>query len=155
MCDLDRQVIHPRESLPIGALSFEAFPVAHSVRAPAVGYRIATPQASFFYVPDVVQIQDERQALSGIELYIGDGSTLTRPILRYEEGSPVGHTSIEQQIVWCARNEVPRAIFTHCGSQILRGDERHLGAELRRMGRQRGVSARFAHDGMTMEMGSD
>jgi phosphoribosyl 1,2-cyclic phosphodiesterase len=137
--NLTRRTLPLREPLAIGDCTFEAFPVVHSVRAPAVGYRVTTPVGSFFYVPDVVRIEDEREALSGIGLYIGDGSTLRRPILRFQEDSPVGHTSIAEQIEWCSHCGVRRAIFTHCGSQIVRGDERRLGPELRRLGRERGV----------------
>jgi hypothetical protein len=42
---------------------------------------------------------------------------------------------------------VKRAIFTHCGSQIVGGDERVPGALVRRLGRERGVEARTADDG--------
>jgi len=43
---------------------------------------------------------------------------------------------------------VPRAVITHCGSEIVRGDERKLGAKLRAMAKERGVQAEFAHDGL-------
>jgi hypothetical protein len=43
---------------------------------------------------------------------------------------------------------VKRAIFTHCGSQIVGGDERVLGPLARHLGRERGIEARIAHDGM-------
>jgi hypothetical protein len=43
---------------------------------------------------------------------------------------------------------VGRAIFTHCGSRIVEGDERTLGAEIRRMARQRDAEVQIAHDGM-------
>lgn len=147
-----KEVVPLRKPVSICGLSVEAFPVLHSVRAPAVGYRVAGAQVAFFYVPDVVEIPDEREALVGVGLYIGDGATLTRPILRKQRGTRVGHTPIREQLVWCGRNDVPRAIFTHCGSAILRGDERQLRAELRRMGRERGVDARLAYDGMELDL---
>jgi hypothetical protein len=108
-----------------------------------------------FYVPDVVEIPDEREALTGVDLYIGDGATLTRPIQRVRQGTRVGHTTIREQLVWCGRNDVPSAIFTHCGSEIVRGDERRLGGELRRVARAHGVEARFAYDGMVVEIQND
>jgi hypothetical protein len=57
----------------IGGIAFEAFPVDHSTRAPAVGYRVTVAQHCFFYVPDVVAIHDRHAALHGAEFYIGDG----------------------------------------------------------------------------------
>jgi hypothetical protein len=43
---------------------------------------------------------------------------------------------------------VPRAIITHGGSQIVRGDERRLVQPDPGNGKQLGVDVRIAHDGM-------
>lgn len=44
---------------------------------------------------------------------------------------------------------MPRAIFTHLGSQIVEGDERTLGAEIRNLAEERDVDqVEIAHDGM-------
>ena len=40
-----------------------------------------------------------------------------------------------------------RTIFTHCGSQIVRGDARRLDVLIRRLGRDHGIDARLAYDG--------
>jgi phosphoribosyl 1,2-cyclic phosphodiesterase len=147
-----KETVPVRKPTSIAGLLVEAFPVVHSVRAPAFGYRIAAPHAAFFYVPDVVAIPDEREALTGTCLYIGDGAALTRPILRIQQGTSVGHTTIPEQLAWCGRNHVPRAVFTHCGSEIVRGDERRLGAEVRRRGNEHGVEARLGYDGLAIEL---
>jgi hypothetical protein len=44
-------------------------------------------------------------------------------------------------------------IVTHCGSDIVAGDERRLGAALRGWGRERGVEVEIAHDGMERVVG--
>jgi len=141
-----RQIMPERKPIHVCGISFEAFPVEHSIRAPAVGYRIAANRRSAFYVPDVVAICDPAAALRGIDLYIGDGATVTRPIIRRRGAVRIGHTPIRTQLDWCRAQLVRRAIFTHCGSQIVGGDERVLGALVRRLGRERGVEARIAHD---------
>ena len=41
-----------------------------------------------------------------------------------------------------------RAIFTHCGSEIVRGDERVAEAKVDALGRERGVRATIAYDGL-------
>jgi glyoxylase-like metal-dependent hydrolase (beta-lactamase superfamily II) len=41
-----RRTIEPRRPHEVAGLSFEAFPVEHSIRAPAVGYRIGDGTAS-------------------------------------------------------------------------------------------------------------
>jgi phosphoribosyl 1,2-cyclic phosphodiesterase len=147
-----RGVLPVRKPREVAGLMFEAFPVVHSVRAPAVGYRITAGRACLFYVPDVVAIPHERAALSGVNLYIGDGATLTRPILRRRDRTLIGHTPIRTQLAWCGRQRIPRAIFTHCGSQLVAGDARTLDARVRHMGNQLGVDARLAYDGLTIRL---
>jgi ribonuclease BN (tRNA processing enzyme) len=146
-----RRLIRPRSPMRIEGLWFEAFPVVHSIRAPAVGYRITAGRASLFYVPDVVRIHHVREALSGIRVYVGDGARIDRPLLRRDKrtGSPVGHTSIAAQLGWCAKHGVSRMIVTHCGSAIVRGDERRLEARLRLLAEEQGVvEVEIAEDGM-------
>ena len=41
----------------IDTISFEAFAVEHSLRAPAVGYRIRSGRITAFYVPDLAAIR--------------------------------------------------------------------------------------------------
>src|ERR687888_2154341 len=52
----EREVVKPRRPFVIAGLAFEAFAVEHSLRAPAVGYRISAGKASIFYAPDVLSI---------------------------------------------------------------------------------------------------
>jgi phosphoribosyl 1,2-cyclic phosphodiesterase len=71
-----------RKPFAFGELRFEAFSVEHSIRAPAVGYRVSAAAGCFFYVPDVVAIRDRHRALKGVQLYIGDGAVVTRSMVR-------------------------------------------------------------------------
>jgi hypothetical protein len=103
-------------------------------------------------VPDLVAIPDRSKALRGAQLYIGDGATLMRPMVRRRAGTLTGHTPIRTQLGWCAKEHVPRAIFTHCGTQIVKGDGRTLNAALKRLARARGVEARFARDGLEVTL---
>lgn len=144
----ERKVMAPREPTDIEGITFEAFPVDHSTRAPAVGYRITAGRVAIFYVPDVVWIHDREGALSGAKLYVGDGATITRSMVRKPGEALIGHTPIRTQLTWCQKEGVPQAIFTHCGSEIVEGDERTLGAEIRDLAQERGVKAEIAHDGM-------
>ena len=41
-------------------------------------------------------------------------------------------------------------VVTHCGSQIVKGDERKVGAEIRSLAQERDVEIQIAHDGMEM-----
>jgi hypothetical protein len=101
-----------------------------------------------FYGPDLIYIHDREAALSGSGIYIGDGATLERSFVRKRGDALIGHTPVRTQLSWCAKEGVPRAIITHCGSEIVGGDERKLNARLRAMAKERGIRAEFAHDGM-------
>lgn len=145
----ERVPLKPRKPVDIGRIVFEAFPVEHSTRAPAVGYRIAAGGAEIFYVPDVVYIHDRKEALKGVKLYIGDGATVERSMVRKPGERLIGHTPVRTQLTWCGKEGVPEAVITHCGSRIVTGDERTLGAKIRRMAKERGVQkVTIAHDGM-------
>jgi len=144
----DRRTIRSNEPFDIGGIRFEAFAVEHSTRAPAVGYRVTAGRAAIFYVPDLVYIHKRAQALKNVKLYIGDGATLKRSFVRKPGDRLIGHTPVRTQLTWCQKEGVPRAIISHCGSEIVAGDERSLGAELREMAAERGVKADFAYDGM-------
>ena len=71
-----RQLIDERVPAKICEITFEAFPVEHSIRAPAVGYRVRWGGGSVFYSPDVVFIHARAEALRNIRIYIGDGATI-------------------------------------------------------------------------------
>jgi hypothetical protein len=136
----------------IEGMWFEAFPVVHSTRAPAVGYRITAGGTAIFYVPDVVRIPRLREAFSEIRAYVGDGARIDRPLVRRDRrtGAPIGHTSIAAQLAWCARYGVPRMIVTHCGSAIVRGDQSQIAPKLERLGATLGVKVEIAWDGLEL-----
>jgi phosphoribosyl 1,2-cyclic phosphodiesterase len=143
----DRRVVTPYKPLAIGGVRLEAFKVRHSIHAPAVGYRVSVNTASFFYLPDVASLPNPSKALRGARIYIGDGATMQRSMVRMKDGVLIGHAPISTQLQWCARAHVRRAIFTHCGSPVVRGDARTLDRKLRSLGREHQVDASFAYDG--------
>jgi phosphoribosyl 1,2-cyclic phosphodiesterase len=146
----DRRVIKERMRTRIGGITFEAFPVEHSIRAPAVGYRVRAGRAFIFYAPDLIFIHDRAAALKNLQIYIGDGATLTRSFIRKRGDRLIGHAPVRTQLGWCEKERVPRMIVTHCGSEIVTRDEQALAAKLRAMGRERGVEVSLACDGMEM-----
>lgn len=150
---IDKQItIHHRKPFNIGAVKLEAFNVVHSIRAPAVGYRITQGSTTLFCVHDVAYIPDRAQALHNAVLYIGDGATLVRPMIRKKGDAIFGHAAMVTQLTWCSRELVPRAIFTHCGTHIVAHDGRVVRSRLIKLAKQRGISALIAYDGLTIEM---
>ena len=61
----DRRIVEARGPFAIGGVTFEAFPVQHSIRAPAVGYRVSGGWSDFFYVPDLAALPEQHAALRG------------------------------------------------------------------------------------------
>ena len=120
--------------------------------APAVGYRVTAGTATIFYAPDLVYIEDRAEALAGADLYIGDGATLERSMVRKRGDVLFGHTPMRTQLTWCEKEGVRASIFTHCGAHIVAGDEESVAAKLEVMARERGVATAIAHDGFDLEV---
>jgi phosphoribosyl 1,2-cyclic phosphodiesterase len=148
------KVIEPRRPEMIEGITFEAFPVIHSVLAPAVGYRISAGKVVLFYAPDVAWIPDRSQAFSDIRAYIGDGATLRRPLIRYDKRSHqvIGHASVETQLEWCRDEGVSWMIVTHCGSAMVRSSEAIIRAKVEALGRHYGVKIQIAQDGAELRL---
>jgi phosphoribosyl 1,2-cyclic phosphodiesterase len=144
----ERHEVAPREPFQVEGITFEAFEVEHSITSPAVGYRISAGRSSVFYAPDLIHIRQREDALAGIAAYIGDGASLTIPMVRRRGDALIGHATVKTQLGWCARGGVPRCIITHCGVQIVGDDEERIAAEIEALGRQRGVDTTVAWDGM-------
>jgi len=147
----ERGEMVPRVPQRIAGMTVEAFPLVHSVRAPAVGLRITAGRAAIFYVPDVIWIADRDEALRGVDLYIGDGASLERGLVRKTGDALVGHAAVSTQLGWCAHTGVKRALITHCGSGIVRDHEAAV-AVLQRLAEKRGVQASIATDGLVVDI---
>lgn len=137
-----------RKLVEVEGIVFEAFPVEHSIRAPAVGYRITAGAVTVWYSPDVLHIPERAHALRDVRVYIGDGATLEKSFVRRRGKALVGHAPVRTQLTWCAKEGVSRAIITHCGSEIVESDESEIAARLKTMADERGVAASIAFDGM-------
>jgi len=148
----DRHVIEERTRTKICGITFEAFPVEHSILSPAVGYRVSAGRGCVFYAPDLIFIHERAAALKAVEIYIGDGATVTHSFIRRRGKALIGHSPVRTQLTWCEKEGVSRAIITHCGSEIATGDERKISAALRAVAGERGVEVRIAYDGMKLKL---
>jgi phosphoribosyl 1,2-cyclic phosphodiesterase len=148
----DRRVIEEPTPTKICGITFEAFSVEHSILSPTVGYRISAGRACIFYAPDLIFIHERSAALNGVQIYIGDGATVTQSFIRKRGKALIGHSPVRTQLTWCEKEGVPRAIITHCGSEIVTGDEREISARIRAMAAERGIDVRVAYDGMKLNL---
>ena len=144
-----RRTVSPRVPETIQGIRFEAFGVEHSTRCPAVAYRITAGRVTVFYGPDLVYIHEREAALAGCRLYIGEGATLARPMVRRRGAHLIGHTPVRTQLTWCRKEGVPEAIVTHCGAQIVEADPERVAARIGEWATDRGVTVSIAFDGMT------
>jgi phosphoribosyl 1,2-cyclic phosphodiesterase len=148
----DRRTVKAREPFALEGVRFQAFPVEHSIRAPAVGYRVTANRFSMFYVPDLAAICDQHEALRRVDLYVGDGATITRSMVRSCDHALIGHAPIVAQLAWCEKEGVDRAIFTHCGSAIVRMNVKMIEDRISQLGADYGVESRIAHDGLILRV---
>ncbi|MEW6268056.1 MAG: MBL fold metallo-hydrolase [Thermodesulfobacteriota bacterium] len=148
----DRRLLVPGATRRIAGVPFVAFRVEHSLLAPAVGLRVGSGRCALIYVPDVVSIPALPEPLRRVALYVGDGASITRGVLRGRGGRQIGHASIRTQLAWCAGAGVARAIFTHCGTEIVAGGERAAARRVRQLGEAVGVEATIARDGLTIDL---
>jgi phosphoribosyl 1,2-cyclic phosphodiesterase len=146
----DLRLIKERTPTKICGITFEAFAVEHSVLAPTVGYRVSIGRTCIFYAPDLIFIHQRAAALKNVQVYIGDGATLTRLFVRKRGDRLIGHASVRTQIGWCAKDGVPQAIITHCGSEIVTGDERRIAEELGALAKAKGINVQIAYDRMRL-----
>jgi len=153
---LDRIVLEPRETVSIGPFRLAALPVIHSVRCPCVGARIACGGYTVVYSGDIVAFEDPEAALSGADLYIGDGSTLTGSLVRrHPSGVLVGHTTVRAQLGWLARHGILRAVFSHFGQGAIEMGDAALEEALAKLAAANppGCAVTAAHDGLELEAG--
>ncbi len=146
-----RVLITAREPFYVAGFRLEAFSLQHSPRAPAVGYRIQAGRSAIFYCPDVAAIPERHQALSGIQLYIGDGASYRQSLLRWEDDMLYGHAPLLDQLSWCAEEKVPRMLISHCGEEII-ANENRIAHQLQSSARKLGIKAGIAYDSMTLEL---
>jgi len=116
----------PYRSFSVGPFRILAVPVLHSLYAPNVALFIESEDFKLCYASDVLSIstEDREKYLVDCDLYIGDGSTLSRDLVRRKDDDPYGHKSIRGQLAWLRDAGVKDAIFTHFGKEaVLLGDE--------------------------------
>ncbi|MFW6150936.1 MAG: MBL fold metallo-hydrolase [Chloroflexota bacterium] len=136
-------VIEPGRPFDVGPAEVCAYWVVHSIRCPAVGFRLRVNDRTLVYNPDLVDIVDKERVLHGVDYYIGDGSSIKTNLVRRRGDTLFGHTRITTQVHWCEKYGIPNIYFTHLGSETLQREpefEKECG------------KATLARDGMVMDI---
>lgn len=136
-----------RKTIIIAGITFQAFNEVHSLLCPGVGYRITAGKVTIYYAGDLISIDQRHAALKGVRLYIGDGATIVRPMVRAKDDKIFGHTTIRAQLGWCQKEKVSHAIITHCGTQIV-AHQKAAERKIKLLAKERNVTVALAYDGM-------
>jgi ribonuclease BN (tRNA processing enzyme) len=131
------------EKFKVGAFECMAYRVIHSIRCPAVGWKLVFEGKTLVYNSDLVDIEEKDAVLTGVDWYIGDGSAVKANLVRRRGDVLFGHTRIITQVHWCEKFGIKNLIFTHLGRETLR-EEENFKAEHQEI--------LFAHDGMEIDI---
>jgi ribonuclease BN (tRNA processing enzyme) len=154
---LNRVTLEPEVPVDVGPFRLGAHPVIHSVRCPCIGARIEAGGRTLVYSGDIVAFENPEAALTGADLYIGDGSTLRGSLVRrHPSGALIGHTTVRAQLGWLSRFGVLRAVFSHFGKGPIEMGEPALKDAIEELASETppGCAVTAAHDGLEMELES-
>lgn len=145
------RVFDDGDELRLGPFRVRPYDVVHSIRAPAVGFRIRADGITLVYNPDVISIVDEDRVLRRVDVFVGDGASLTRPLVRIRGDALFGHTTVRAQLNWCKRHGIRCAFIVHCGKQLVEMKAADL---QRRVDELAGptIRATIARDGLRVEL---
>lgn len=150
-CDLPgKQTFTPRQQLRLCGCTIEPWPLVHSFRSPAVGFRIESGASRLFYAPDVAALPDGTDALAGVDLFIGDGAAFDASLLRVENDQLCGHAPLPQQLSWCIKAGVPKMLITHCGETLVSAAQRLALAPLEQHAARHDIRLAVARDGLQL-----
>ncbi|RLC80247.1 MAG: hypothetical protein DRJ03_22065 [Chloroflexi bacterium] len=95
------------------------FPVTHSIIAPATGLRLVVDGQVIVLPSDVLYFESADDLMKDAILYIADGSTLEKSLVRKhkETGELFGHAALRQQLRWCQKYGVPLLFAIHYGKE--------------------------------------
>jgi len=145
------RIIEASRKYSIGDMEITAYKVLHSLRCPAVGYKIKGGR-TIVYTPDILDFEeDKKDVLKDIDLLIADGSSINVNMVRRKEGRLFGHTRVKTIIGWCRKYDIKSLIITHCGKQIVTMDSRELTSTLEEYAEGK-VDVTVAFDGYKVEI---
>lgn len=145
------RVFDAGDELRLGSFRVRPYDVVHSIRAPAVGFRVRADGVTLVYNPDIISIVEEERVLSRVDVYIGDGASLTRPLVRRHGDALFGHTTVRAQLNWCKRHGIARAYVVHCGKQLVEMDPVELQHRVDELAGP-AIRAVVARDGLRVEL---
>ena len=147
----DYRIFQTGKKYSMKDLDVTAYKVIHSIRCPAVGFKIKGDK-TIIYAPDIVDFEEDKgTVLKDVDMLIADGSSLNINMVRRKEGKLFGHTRVKTIIGWCKKYNIGRLIVTHCGKQIVTMDKKELAGRLEEYTEGK-INVVVAYDGYKMEL---
>ncbi|MFO8082850.1 MAG: MBL fold metallo-hydrolase [Desulfobacterales bacterium] len=138
------QVIKPEKQFVIGEFKILPYSVIHSIRCPAIGFKITiSSETVIVYNPDVIDIENKDSILADANYYIGDGSSIRTSLVRKKAEYLFGHAKVSTQVNWCRKYGIDNIIFTHLGQDTIKNKKEFL---------EKNPEVVFAEDGMKVNI---
>lgn len=123
---LNTVIIKDGKQFVIKDLKITPFNVIHSLRCPAVCFKIEGDK-TVLYAPDILDTEQSKEnVFLGIDTLIADGSSIDINLVRKRDDKLFGHAMIKTVVNWCRRYNIRQLIITHCGKQIVTADEKEV-----------------------------
>ena len=150
----DRRVIRCGREYDIYGLKVTPHRVYHSVKAPTVGLLLRVGDKKIWYCSDYLHLKDYTRILDGVDIWIGDGSSVSRDLIRVNERyrEPFGHSSLKTQIRQAERVGCKLFIVTHLGKEAI---EDYTDRELRKELETEKVKVIVARDGKEIDLSEE
>lgn len=147
----NHRIIKSGKEYILNDLKITAYEVMHSIKCPAVAYKIKGDK-TIIYAPDILDFNEDKGILlRDIDLMIADGSSLNINMARRKDDKLFGHTMIKTIIGWCKKYNVKNLIITHCGKQVVTMKEDELMEKIKEYSGEL-VSVRVAYDGLKLKL---
>lgn len=149
---LNFRIFEAQVKFKIKHFEIAAFDVIHSLRCPAVCFKIKGLEKQVLYAPDILDTAQPKDVVfSNIDVLIADGSSFDINLVRNRDGKLFGHAMIKTIINWCKKYNVKQLIITHCGKQIVSGNEEELFKKILNIAENK-LKVLIAFDGMELEI---
>lgn len=132
-------------------LAVEPLEAIHSIRSPAVCYKIKNGKV-VLYAPDIIDIKEPKEIMfKRVDILVADGSSLNINMVRRKNDQLFGHTMIKTVVNWCKKYGIPRLIITHLGKQMVGTAEEKIIEKIKQYSEGK-LDFLIAHDGMVLDV---